>query len=119
MTALARQLAACVHQRIVEENVVVYKELFIKTPIEAATDPYWKDALALFAELDDGQRDKLFRLVRQVAVDTTSAVLGIFGGTHITKDLPEDIHILVGRESVESELQDEFLEIEETQSHKG
>jgi hypothetical protein len=67
---------------VVEENSSIYRSLFGTTKLETTTDPYWNRALALFSELSDEQKAIFFEVLRQVAVDTTSNLLGVLDGVN-------------------------------------
>jgi hypothetical protein len=75
-----KDIALGMMRGVVDENVVIYRELFEGTAVQAATDPYWQRALALFESLRDEQRNVFFEIVRQVSVDTTSNILGVLDG---------------------------------------
>jgi hypothetical protein len=74
------QLVNLLHSSVIDENVTLYRQLFARTDLEKASDPYWNRALALFGGLCEEQREFFFEVVRQVAIDTTSSVLGVIDG---------------------------------------
>lgn len=67
---------------VVEDNAAIYKDLFLNTKIEAASDNYWKRALNFFGALTPDQQQIFFEILRQVAVDTTSNILGVIDGVN-------------------------------------
>jgi len=85
-------------QSVVKENVEVYQDMFTSVSSDGASDPYWKRALTLYEALSHDQRSVLFEIMRQVAVDTTSNVLGIIDGVNFVEGLPEDFMLLYGRD---------------------
>jgi hypothetical protein len=104
--------ASAVSRAIVDENTIIYRRLFEQTLKESVKDPYWIEAGTFYAGLSIQQRETLFKIVRQVVVDTTSNVLGILDGTsHVDGsprvDLSIDGHLVAG------DLQDMFLAVQE------
>jgi len=97
-------------QGVVKINFTSYRELFTKTKPEQATDPYWKSALALFAGLNQSEKETFFSILKQVAVDTVSNVAGAIDGSSDI-GLKEDIR-LIDRDGkpISGCLQDYFLE---------
>ena len=67
----------------IDENVTIYRDLFASTPLEKASDTYWERALSLFKALSPERHEIFFEVMRQVAVDTTSSVLGVIDGITI------------------------------------
>lgn len=74
---------------VVEENTGIYRQLFTSTSVENASDPYWKRALTLFNGLSTEQQEVFFEVVRQVAVDTTSNILGVIDGVNALEGVDE------------------------------
>lgn len=66
-----------IQSTIIDENNLIYRNLFLGTPVEKATDPYWKKALSLFQALPSNEQEVFFEIIRQIAVDTTSNVLAV------------------------------------------
>lgn len=81
-----KDLAAGLMREVVDENMAIYRTLFSQTSPDAASDQYWKRALALFASLSDEQRSVFFEVIRQVSVDTTSNVLGVIDGVNTLEE---------------------------------
>ncbi|MEO6992963.1 MAG: transposase [Lacunisphaera sp.] len=100
---------------VVQQNAAIYKDLFTSTPINSASDPYWKRALALHAALTPEQRAVLFEIMRQTMVDTVSNVFAILDGVSSLDGCKEDF-VLASKtdpQKINGNLQDLFLEIEE------
>jgi hypothetical protein len=100
---------------VVDENIDIYRDLFANTSVEKTTDPYWKRALTLFRELSSEKQEVFFEIVRQVAVDTTSNVLGVIDGVNSLKDMDTDLSLVFGddRLTLSGDLQSLFLAEEE------
>lgn len=69
-----------VYAEIIEGGDTGYRELFSTTKVESVTDPYFKKVLPFFHSLSKEQREILFLIMRQVAVDTLSALFGVLDG---------------------------------------
>lgn len=103
-------LAASLMRDIVDENVAAYRELFTHTSLSDATDPYWQQALTLFASLSEQQRAVFFEVIRQVSVDTVSNVLGVFDGVNMIKGGDAGFTVIYGRDQkMNGDLQSLFL----------
>jgi hypothetical protein len=109
----SREFVAGLREEIVQANVSTYRQLFEETRASEATDPYWRDALMLFSQLTQEQREILFRIIRQVVVDTTSNLLAVLDGVTRLRGQKEDLTLLCGPVRLDGDLQDPFLEAEE------
>lgn len=98
---------------VVDENTAIYRELFSSTPLEKATDPYWRRALGLFSGLSLEQREVFFEVVRQVAVDTTSNILGVIDGGSTLEGLHGELGFDLDGQRLNGDLQALFLAEEE------
>jgi hypothetical protein len=99
---------------VVDENNSIYLTLFAETKIEKVTDPYWKGALSLFSELSDQQKTFLFQIIRQVAVDTTSNILGVLDGVNELRGVDGVFQLVSGDgQKLNGDLQALFLVEEE------
>lgn len=108
------EFARALMQSVVEENVEAYQDIFTNTSSDGASDPYWKRALILYDALSRDQRSVLFEIMRQVAVDTTSNVLGVIDGVNSLEGITEDFTLLYGRDQkLSGDLQSLFLVEEE------
>lgn len=104
---------------VVEENVELYRQLFSSTTVEKASDPYWKRALTLFNSLNSEQQEVFFEVIRQVAADTTSNVLGVFDGVNALEGVNADFDLHCGTgPRLNGDLQSLFLVEEERASQK-
>jgi predicted RNA polymerase sigma factor len=110
----AKAFVSQLRQAVVEENVALYKQLFTDTSAATASDPYWKRALEFFDNLDSAQQSTLFEIIRQVAVDTTSNVLGIIDGVSTLEGFDDYFKLNYGGETqLNGDLQSLFLVEEE------
>ncbi len=108
-----------VKKSIVEENESLYRDLFENTNASEATDEYWKEALKLFSGLDDNGKEALFKIMRQVSVDTVSNLFGVLDGVSSLDGVDEEFKLSASdneNEIINGDLQDIFLELEELNS---
>jgi hypothetical protein len=94
---------------VVEENSEAYQDIFTSTSPEGASDPYWRKALTLYNSLLPDQRTVLFEIIRQVAVDTTSNVLGVIDGVNYLDGATQEFSLLYGAKEISGDLQSLFL----------
>lgn len=99
----------------IKEDGGIYQNLFLNTDINEVRDPYWKDALKMFSDLSDENKDILFKIIEQVQVDTVSNVLGILDGVVSWQGQDIEIKMTIegSNEKVNGDLQDLFLEYDE------
>lgn len=104
-----------IRQSVLDENIAIYKDLFEGTSIDQATDLYWIEALGLFNKLSDDDKKILFKIMRQVSVDTISNIFALFDGINFLEDQTENFSLTLNdkQERLNGDLQDIFLEIEE------
>lgn len=103
---------------VVEENAVLYRQLFTGTPLAQASDPYWKRALTLFNGLVPEQQAIFFEVIRQIAADTTSNVLGVIDGAATLEGMNAEFELTYeGGPKLNGDLQTLFL-VEEEQVSK-
>jgi hypothetical protein len=104
---------------VIEENTALYRKIFADTAVEKASDPYWKRALALFNVLSPEQQGVFLEVVRQVAVDTTSNVLGIIDGVNALDGVDAEFELSCSTGSkLSGDLQSLFLIEEERAAPK-
>lgn len=114
-----KEFAVGLYSAVVDENIVIYRDLFLNTEIIKVTDPYWKNALPLFKSLSLEQQEVFFSIIKQIMVDTTSNVLGIIDGVNAFND---ENFLLYGSGSskpLSGDLQGLFLVEEEKRSKEG
>jgi hypothetical protein len=100
---------------VIDENVAIYRDLFTSTSVEKASDAYWKRALALFKALSPEQQEVFFEVVRQIAVNTTSNVLGVIDGVNSLEGMDAELMLTYGddKQPLNGDLQSLFLVEEE------
>ncbi|QDQ28768.1 transposase [Chitinimonas arctica] len=109
-----QEFAIKLHAAVVEENTVAYRDLFSNSTIENTSDAYWKRALAFFSSLEPSQREVFFEILRQVAVDTTSNILGVMDGVNSLEGGDVEFQLIAnGDEELNGDLQSIFLAEEE------
>jgi putative transposase len=104
-----------IYQSIVKGNLNTYRDLFLKTDIQKVTDPYWEQALKLYSELPNENKEIFFEIIEQVQVDTVATLLGVFDGTVTMTEAEVSFTVAVeGQdEAINGNLQDLFLEYDE------
>lgn len=104
-----------IRQSVIDENTSIYKDLFETTAINQANDPYWQEALKLFGQLDDVQKETLFKIMRQVSVDTVSNIFAILDGVSSLENQDGEFTLSLDGDSqkLNGDLQDIFLSLEE------
>jgi hypothetical protein len=104
---------------VIDENVAIHRKLFTNTSVEKASDPYWKRALALFHSLSSDQQEVFFEVIRQIAVDTTSHVLGVIDGVNSVEGVDAELMLTYGDEKLllSGDLQDLFWAEEGNRSY--
>ncbi len=108
-----REFVVGLRKQVIQSNVDIYRSLFEEAQAADAKDDYWKDALSLYASLDPARKETLFRVVRQVMVDTVSNVFAILDGASYIDSQHEDLDLSCAGDRLNGELQDIFLQIEE------
>lgn len=51
------------YNAVIKENSTIYKKLFTNTDINKVRDSYWKEALKLYTELSDENKDVFFKII--------------------------------------------------------
>jgi hypothetical protein len=97
------------YNAVIEDNLRIYRDLFSCTSAENASDPYWKRALLLFSSLSKEEKEVFFEVVRQIAIDTTSNVLGIIDGVSSFDEPGMELHLSCGSKRLDGDLQSLFL----------
>ncbi|MFD2613450.1 transposase [Paenibacillus gansuensis] len=109
-------LVKCLYQNVVKDNLEIYRGIFTNTDRKTVTDPHWRKALKLYSELSDENKEILYKIIKQVQVDTASTLLGIFDGVVSISELADlDVKITVqgNAYAVNGDLQDLFLSLDE------
>ncbi|MPQ83113.1 transposase [Pseudomonas sp. MAFF 730085] len=96
---------------VVHENFSSYKNLYLNTNAESATDDYWKNSLTLFNSLTNEQKTIFFEIIKQTIIDTTSNILGVIDGATTIAGARDEFSLSYGKDekSLEGDLQSLFL----------
>ena len=100
-------------EAVVEENIAIYRQIFSETALSSATDPYWQRALHLYANLTVEEREVLFEIMKQVAMDTVSNVLGVIDGVSVLGGMSQPLELRSGADVLSGDLQSQFLVLDE------
>jgi hypothetical protein len=111
-----REFVAGVRKEVLEVNLQIYRRMFAGSDAGKATDVYGKEALRFYASLDDAGRETLFKILRQVMVDTISNLFGVLDGVTKLPQVSGKVAIELSGQRLDGTLQDQFLEMEELQS---
>jgi len=108
------EFVSVVRDHIVNANVAEYHELLEHTSPANASDPYWRSLLELYGRLPAADRAVVLAVMRQVASDTVSTLLGAIDGS-CAIGLPEGVTLVTseGQSVLSGSLQDMFLLAEE------
>ena len=110
-----KELIKNIYESITKENQSVYRDLFENTEIETTTDAYWKEALKLYGELSNENKEIFFKIIKQVEIDAVSNILGILDGTVGLENgaVELDLNFKNSNEKINGDLQDMFLVYDE------
>ena len=101
------QFAEGLYKNIVEENMKLYRQFYLSDPNEEGVIEYWKNAISLYDNLNDTEKEVLFSIIKSTIVDTVSNVLAILDGHEGINGI--DIQVKLNETINDSELQDAFL----------
>lgn len=110
------QFVVQIRKAIIADNLSIYRDLFATTTVQGASDPYWKRALSLYAKLGPEDRSVLFEIIRQVMADSISNVFAVLDGVTQIEGQKGDFNLSEDGNRLNGELQDRFLELEESDS---
>ena len=113
MTMSDKEFIKGIRREVIASNLETYRELFAETRPQDASDSYWNSALQFFHHLDDAGREVLFRIIRQVMVDTTLNFFAIFDGVSDFPGQDGRFEVRIGDKNLAGRLQDQFLAAEE------
>lgn len=109
----ANEFVKKIRNLIIDENLSIYKGIFETTPKSQITDEYWKAAINMFEQLNIKQKEILYKIIRQVEVDTISNVFGVIDGAVSIDNNQNEFELKVGGNMLNGDLQDLLLEQEE------
>lgn len=104
---------------IVIDNINYYNSVLRSRSSDNVKDPYWKQTLDLFNTLTPTQQSAFIDVMRQVSVDTISSLLGVFDGVSAIQGMNGTILLTYDGETINGELQEHFLAIEERYGQSG
>jgi len=95
--------------RTVNENVTFYKSMLGNIPRNEVTDPYWKELLAFYDKSNQGERELIITLMKQVSQDSIASLLSIIDGTGYS-ELKSELKLSDNSgKSLQGELSDIFI----------
>lgn len=112
----AEDLVKGIRKTIIDDNSEIYRDLFDSTQLEDVTDEYWVEALNFYSKLSPDDRGTLFKILRQVSVDSVSNFFAVLDGVSPLDEQDGDLFLATEGERdnrLNGELQDIFLELEE------
>ncbi|MGE6600010.1 transposase [Bacillus proteolyticus] len=111
----AESFIKSLYESVIKDNNNLYKESFLNTNIDDVKDPYWQDVLKLYTELPEGNKDALFKVIKQVQIDTIATVLGVLDGVVFIENEDLDIRVTTKGDSelISGDLLDLFLAYDE------
>lgn len=113
MTISDKEFIKRIREKVIATNLESYRDLFVETRPQNASDLYWKTAIQFFHQLDDAGREVLFSIIRQVMIDTTSNIFAIFDGVSDISGQDGTFEVRIGNKNIAGSLQDLFLAAEE------
>ena len=104
------RLVEALFKSVVEENIEISEQLLENTVVTDKTDEYWKNSIKLYKSLSPVDRKMLLQIVKQTMVDSISNILGIIDGSSTIENFEDDFNLKYSDITLESDLQDKFLE---------
>lgn len=98
-----------IYREIVENGMVMYKDLFENTEIDNNTIEYWANSIIFYNSLSSYQKDILFKIIEQTIIDTISSVFSILDNSFNNYNIDISINSI----NTDDELQDTFLDFVE------
>lgn len=99
-----------IYKTLVDEGVMIYKDLYENTSITGNIIEYWKQALKLYQTLTDEEKKIFFEIIKQTIIDTVSGMFGVIDGSSTLSGADCDISIKINGVDTDNDLQDGFLE---------
>ncbi|WP_299899346.1 hypothetical protein [uncultured Aquimarina sp.] len=98
---------------VVKENLEIYKNLFNTTNKDSTRDLYWKEVLTFYQGLDESKRQVLFKIIKQIQIDTISNIFGILDGNSMLEGQLDDFDLEYNGQRLNDDLQSMLIEITE------
>ena len=74
---MPKDFVKAIRNDVIDSNLEIYRNLFEDTKMESVTENYWKEALSFYDCLDGENKEKFYKIVRQVMVDTISNMFAV------------------------------------------
>lgn len=99
------------YRKVIESNTKIYNEMYIEGFDQPSTDPYMRRAFDLVSRISTKDRETLLSIIKQIMIDTSSNIFGIFDGITDFSPFNEAFKITYGAdgELINGELQSAFL----------
>lgn len=112
---LPEEFVQQIKEEVITDNLNTYQDILKSTNTEEVTDNYWKEALIFYKKLEEKDQHILFKIIRQIQVDTVSNIFGVLDGTSWLENQNDDFVLTEEGNSnpINRGLQDLFLESEE------
>jgi len=108
-----QQFVRSLQSSVIDENIALYRAQFSETEPGSASDECWKRAIALFGGLTGEQRQVFFEVIRQIAIDTASSILGMLDGVVPLEGAESGLELTCASHRLNGGLQDLLLEEDE------
>jgi uncharacterized Zn finger protein len=101
--------------KVVNGGMRDYQDLFETIAASEAADENWREMLHVYQDMNDDQRRHVLGFVRQIIIDTLSAVFAVMDGKNPLErqDVDEEFVLSIGSDVVSGDLQDTLLTMEE------
>ncbi|WP_131848504.1 transposase [Baia soyae] len=110
-------LIESLYKQLINASCEFYKDEFINGSERKIIDPYWKEALKMFANLSAEDKVTLFKIIKQIQVDSISEILGILDGIVCVDNEFMEFKVIIDKddEPINGSLQELFLSYDEEQ----
>lgn len=100
----------------IKEHQQIYRDVF-KADIEKVTEQYYMELIRLYNNLTDGEKDTIFKLIKQVEIDTAANILGLLDGVTFLDKQDDEFNLTFKKSNfkLNGDLQDLFLEYVESE----
>lgn len=105
-----------VYEKIVDEGISIYRDLFDNTKNNNEIIDYWQQALTFYHLLNDENKEVFFSILKQTMIDTISGIFSVMDGTCTLDGDDYEVSVAINGISTDNCLQDDFLAfVEENQ----
>ena len=102
-----------VYKSIVEDNKILYENLFRNTNVDEVSDEYWVKSLKLYNSLSEENKEMLLTIIEQIMIDSISNMMGILDGSSTLSECDVEPKLYLNGVDTDGELQDLFLNFAE------